>query len=91
MALQLKVDDPQIHNDLGVTLMQAENRLADAINQFQAALQIKPGDAQFRTNPGNALTQIPARRPAGAIADFAQARADLEAARALDPELGKRP
>jgi tetratricopeptide (TPR) repeat protein len=57
------------HYNLGVLFAEMPGRLADAIAEYEAALQIKPDYAEAHVNLGNTLSQIPGRQPE-AIAEY---------------------
>jgi tetratricopeptide (TPR) repeat protein len=78
------------HNNLGNAFLQ-QGRVAEAIEQFAAALQLRPGYAEARNNLGVALFQV-GRIPEAAAQfeaalrrkpDYREARDNLERARAM--------
>jgi tetratricopeptide (TPR) repeat protein len=60
------------HNNLGNALAKIPGRLPEAVTEYEAALRIKPGDADVHYNLGNALAEIPGSLPA-AIAEYREA------------------
>jgi tetratricopeptide (TPR) repeat protein len=57
------------HNNLGLILAARPGHLAEAIAEYEAALQINPGFAEAHINLGSALTTLPERMPE-AIAEY---------------------
>jgi tetratricopeptide (TPR) repeat protein len=55
------------HHNLGVALAEDPGRVTEAIEQYQAALEIKPNDVRVHTDLGTALSKIPARLPEAVI------------------------
>ena len=70
-----------MHNDLGQVLLDLPGRSAEAIGQFEAALQLKPDYAEAHNNLGNALAAM-AGRSAEAIAHY-------EAALQIEPNFAE--
>jgi tetratricopeptide (TPR) repeat protein len=70
VALEGSPDSAVAHNDLGEALA-AENRLAEAIPQFEAAIRLRPNHAQAYYNLGRALRL--AGRLESSIAPFEKA------------------
>jgi len=60
---------PDLHNDLGVTLMRLPGRVPEAMAEFEAAVRLKPDSPEFHDNLGLALAQMPGRLP-DAIAEY---------------------
>jgi tetratricopeptide (TPR) repeat protein len=80
LAIALRAPAPESaesHYSLGVDLSQA-GRLAEAIEQFDAALRLRPDYAEAQNNLGVSLTQIPARA--------SEALAHFQAAVKLNPD-----
>jgi tetratricopeptide (TPR) repeat protein len=69
------------HDNLGNILMKMPGRKADAIAEFETALQFEPGAAKTHNNLGSALQDEPGRLP-DAIAEY-------ETALRLDPGLAE--
>jgi protein O-mannosyl-transferase len=67
------------HHNLGLYLVDVPGRLQEGIAEFQAAVSMYPGDAQWHSNLGLALSKIPDRLP--------EALAELQEAERLDPGL----
>jgi tetratricopeptide (TPR) repeat protein len=68
--VEIKPDDEAAHNNLGAAL-QRSGKIAEAIAQFQKALQIKPNDAAVHYNLG--LTLAGRGRLAEAVAHYQKA------------------
>jgi tetratricopeptide (TPR) repeat protein len=66
------------HNNLGVMLM-STGREREAVDEFAAAVRLKPDSAEYHVNLGLALAQMPARVP-DAISEY-------QAALRIDPHL----
>jgi len=71
-------DSARAHNNLGYALAKIPGRLADAIPEYETALQINPDYAAAHINFGNALLRTPEHLP-DAVAQF-------ETALRLDPD-----
>ncbi len=69
-GLQLRPDDPPVHNDLGCALVMIGQPQA-AIPILERALQLKPGYAEVHNNLGNALSRV--GRADEAISHYEQA------------------
>lgn len=65
-------DSSRARNNLGLALLAIPGRRADAIQQFETALRLKPGFLEVHNNLGNALAEVPGRRD-DAIAHYAAA------------------
>ena len=63
-----KPDSAFLHNNLGVILM-SSGREPDAVPEFEAAVRLKPDNADYRVNLGLALSQMPGRMN-DAIAEY---------------------
>ena len=62
-------DSPDLHNDLGVTLMGMLGGVPEAVAEFEAAVRLKPDSPEFHDNLGLALAQMPGRLP-DAVAEY---------------------
>jgi tetratricopeptide (TPR) repeat protein len=62
-------DSPDLHNDLGVTLMRTSGRVPEAVTEFEAAVRLKPNGPDVHDNLGLALASMPGRLP-DAIAEY---------------------
>jgi tetratricopeptide (TPR) repeat protein len=62
-------DGPDVHNNLGVTLMPMPGRVPEAATEFAAAVRLKPDSPDFHDNLGLALASMPDRLPE-AIAEY---------------------
>ena len=69
-AIELKSDDPAIHNLLGITLFKT-GRADEALQQFRHALLLNPNYPEAETNLGNVLLSM--KRPGEAIEYFRRA------------------
>ena len=49
--VQLRPNDPDAHNNLGLALIQSGDATG-SIPEFEAALQLRPADTGYRTNLG---------------------------------------
>lgn len=56
-ALQLRPDDPPVHNDLGCALV-AIGRADEAVPLLERALRLKPAYSEAHNNLGNALSRV---------------------------------
>jgi len=74
-------DNGRAHDNLGNVLVKMPGRRAEAIVQFQAALQLDPGSAKTHNNLGNALMDMPGHLP--------DAMSEFETALRLDPGLAE--
>jgi protein O-mannosyl-transferase len=63
IALRLKSDYFEAHNNLAAALLRTPGRTADASAEFESAVRIKPASSEAQYNLGAVLSSVPGRLP----------------------------
>lgn len=76
--MRIDPNSAEVHNDLGVALLQTPGRTPEAIEQLEAAIRINPELVEAHYVLGIALSTLPDRKE--------EARAQMEAALKIRPD-----